>query len=337
MKSIGPRLSALRSILALALGCSLIGGSAWKASANAGGAVPVGGLTISTDPGDALVFVDGRSAGVTPLQLPAVAAGEHRVRIVKEGYLENARVLTVAAGEPKTLHVTLTRSAESPAAAQVVAGGGGGGGMSKWVWIGLAGAGAATAGLVLSNRNKPPTPGTVTVSPTGTGIASVTNFTFTSQGASDPDGDGVTLTWNFGDGGGATGATVSRVYATAGTFNVSVTVSDGKADAKTPDVAVTTRNVAGTWVSNLSGVTRTWTLTQSITSAAGSYTSSGAPGTPGTVSGTLAGPRAFSGTAMLVGFTPFTFSGTFDSGISVLSVVAQGSGFTGETLTFNRQ
>ena len=67
-----------------------------------------------------------------------------------------------------------------------------------------------------------------------------------------------------------------HVFATAGTFNASATVSDGKSDAKTPDVPVTVRNI-------------------------------------------------------------FTFTGTFDGGVGNLSVVANGSGFTGETLTFNRQ
>lgn len=341
MRSVSPHLSALRSVVAIALGSSLVAGSQWPASARTAAAIPTGGLSISSEPADAAVFVDGRPVGVSPVQLPAAVAGEHRVRIVKSGYLENARVVTVVAGEPKHVHVTLTRTADmSGGAGQVVSrppGSGGGGGSKKWIWIGLAGGAAVAAVAVLANSNKAPSPGTATVSPTGTGIAGVTNFSFASQGASDPDGNPVTFAWNFGDGGSATGSPVSHVFASAGSFNVSLTVSDGKADAKAPDVPVTVRNVAGTWVSNLAGTIRTWTLTQSGTSASGSYTSTGAPGTPGTVSGTLASQRAITGTAMLIGFTPFTFSGTFDSGVGSLSVVANGSGFDNTTITFTRQ
>jgi hypothetical protein len=95
-------LSVLRSVVAIALGCSLIAGSTWSTSASSGGAVPAGGLSISTEPAAASVYVDGRPVGVSPVQMASVAAGEHRVRIVKSGYLENARVITVVADEPGT-------------------------------------------------------------------------------------------------------------------------------------------------------------------------------------------------------------------------------------------
>ncbi len=342
MRSISPHLSVLRSVVAIALGCSLVAGSQWPASARTAGAIPAGGLSISSEPADAAVFVDGRSVGVSPVQLPAVAAGEHRVRIVKSGYLENARVVTVVAGEPKNVHVTLTRTADtSDGAGQVVSrptGSGGGGGPRSGSGLGLPAVRRSPQPWCWRSSNKAPTPGTATVSPTGTGIAGVTNFSFASQGASDPDGNPVTFTWNFGDGGSATGSPVSHVFASAGSFNVSLTVSDGKADAKAPDVPVTVRNVAGNLGEHHSparsgrGRSR-----KAARTASGSYTSNGAPGTPGTVSGTLASQRAISGTAMLIGFTPFTFSGTFDSGVATLSVVANGSGFNGETLTFTRQ
>ena len=63
----------------------------------------------------------------------------------KSGYLENARMVTIAAGAPKTIQVTLTRMRETANAGQVVTpiGGGGGGGSKKWFYI--AGAGAAAA------------------------------------------------------------------------------------------------------------------------------------------------------------------------------------------------
>jgi hypothetical protein len=47
--------------------------------------------------------------------------------------------------------------------------------------------------------------------------------------------------------------------------------------------------------------------------------------------------RAFTGTAGLTGFQSFTVAGSFDSVVSVLTVIANGSGFEGDTLTFTRQ
>ncbi len=47
-----------------------------------------------------------------------------------------------------------------------------------------------------------------------------------SGSGTDPDGDGVTFNWNFDDGGAATGATPTHVYGTAGTFGVTLTVTD---------------------------------------------------------------------------------------------------------------
>jgi hypothetical protein len=303
-----------------------------------GAASGTGGLSISTDPDGASVFIDGRSAGSSPLHLSDIAAGEHRVRIVKNGYLENARIVTVAPGAPHALQVKLTRSIETPAAGQVVTRTGSSGGSSKkWLYIGAAGAAAALVGVAASNRNHAPTAATATASPNGTGLAAVTSFSFASQGATDPDGDSLTLTWNFGDGATATGANVNHVFQNAGTFNVSVTASDGKAETKSADVAVTVRNVNGTWVSNFQGTTRTWTLTQTGTTVSGSYTNSAAPGTPGNVTATLSSPRTFAGSSALTGFAAFTANGSFDTAVSRLDVVVQNSGFTGETLTFIRQ
>ena len=325
--------------IAIVMPLLIIGASDAQTHASSAVRPATGYLSITTNPAEAAVFLDGQHVGVSPVQLLTVAAGEHRVRIVKTGFLENARVVTVGAGLAKNVDVRLTRTAgESAAAGQVVTRtGGGGGGSKKWLYIAAAGGAAAATGVALANRNHAPSAATVTASPTATGIAAVTNFSFAAQGATDPDGDSLTLTWNFGDGGSATGATVSHVFAAAGSFNVSVTASDGKAEAKSADVPVTVRSVSGTWVSNASGTIRTWTFTQSGTGVSGTYSNSASPGTPGTVSGTMTAQRAFSGTAGLIGFQSFTVAGSFDNAVSVLTVVANGSGFVGDTLTFTRQ
>jgi len=50
---------------------------------------------------------------------------------------------------------------------------------------------------------------------------------FDGSSSSDPDGDALTYHWDFGDGATAAGASVTHAYAALGTFDVTLTVSDG--------------------------------------------------------------------------------------------------------------
>jgi hypothetical protein len=76
-----------------------------------------GSLVVESDPAGAAVYVDGHLAGETPLTVPAIAAGVHRVRVVRLGYLENSRLVTVKAGARATLRARLTNPAPQPAPA----------------------------------------------------------------------------------------------------------------------------------------------------------------------------------------------------------------------------
>jgi hypothetical protein len=96
--------------------------------------------------------------------------------------------------------------------------------------------------------NSPPTGATITVSPAGQAITAVTSVTFAGTGT-DPDGDPLTFSWNLGDGTTVTGQTVTRVYPRDGTFNVSLTVSDGRGGSALASAAVTARSLAGIWTS----------------------------------------------------------------------------------------
>lgn len=64
-----------------------------------------------------------------------------------------------------------------------------------------------------------------------------------AAGSSDQDGDVLTYAWTFGDGGAATGSSVSHTYQQAGTFTVRLIVTDtrGLADTTSTTATVLTR------------------------------------------------------------------------------------------------
>lgn len=91
---------------------------------------------------------------------------------------------------------------------------------------------------LVERTNQPPR---ITAGPTATLNPALTeqaiNFIVT---ATDPDGDALAYAWTFGDGGTGAGAAVVHTYAAARTYQVRVTVSDGRGgtDSKTVDVVV---------------------------------------------------------------------------------------------------
>ena len=74
-------------------------------------------LTITTEPAGAEVFIDGRSAGASPVKGKSVESTlEHVVRVHLEGFADETVSVTPAAGEKKSVTLTL-----KPAAAHEVA------------------------------------------------------------------------------------------------------------------------------------------------------------------------------------------------------------------------
>jgi PKD domain-containing protein len=120
----------------------------------------------------------------------------------------------------------------------------GAGGMLLLGLGGAAAAGIAVTAIHSETPNRPPT-AAMTISPEGQAVTFVTKLTFVGT-ASDPDGNAVTYNWRFGDGISASGQTVTHVYDTDGTFEVTLTVSDG-ASAVTVDSRVAARTLTGTW------------------------------------------------------------------------------------------
>jgi PKD repeat protein len=287
-----------------------------------------GNLSVVTDPVGAAVFVNGESKGVTPLKLDGVVAGDHRITVVKDGYLENSRVVRVEAGETRAVEVQLTSSAgQASHAAQIQPGGGGGGGVPTWVWIAAAAGGGTAAYLLLRDTNEPPPPPTVSVTPT-TGLQAARSFAFSAQ-ATDPDGDALTFNWDFGDSSTGTGQNASKVYNNAGNFTATVTASDGE-ESSTGSASVTVRGMAGTWRGAIQvspDFPFTLTLSQNGTNVTGSFRDDLGIFPPGTVAGTVSGPNQVRLTVTVADFNPFTLTGTTSDDINRVSGNTTGSGF----------
>src|SRR5512138_1215759 len=123
--------------------------TAWAAPATS--ARPATALEVQSEPAGATVYVDGQLKGATPLAVEGIAAGDHTVRVVKGGFLENSRTVSVPAGG-RSLRVALTPT-RTPARAMMQvepeqpAESGGGGGGKKWLFIGLGAAVLTGAGV----------------------------------------------------------------------------------------------------------------------------------------------------------------------------------------------
>jgi len=65
-------------------------------------------------------------------------------------------------------------------------------------------------------------------------------ISFSATGSADPDGTIASYSWNFGDSTTATGAQVTHSFATAGTFRVTLTVTDNSGAQGTAAIDVTT-------------------------------------------------------------------------------------------------
>lgn len=66
-----------------------------------------------------------------------------------------------------------------------------------------------------------------------------TTANFYASFSSDSDGDSLTYVWNYGDGTSGTGASVSHLYNTVGTFTCTLTAYDGRGGVGTATVNVT--------------------------------------------------------------------------------------------------
>jgi len=84
-----------------------------------------------------------------------------------------------------------------------------------------------------------------TVDASSTTVATGESVTFDGTGSSDSDGSIAAYDWTFGDGTTASGATVSHAYDSAGTYDVTLTVTDDDGATATGSVAVTAESTSG--------------------------------------------------------------------------------------------
>ncbi len=338
IRNIRARKSLLTRVVAWVVSAGLVlGVSSMPApSVNATQVAAQSALSVVSDPVAAAVYVDGQLRGRTPLQGLQVSPGDHRVRVVKDGYLENSRVVAVAGGKASSLSVRLTpgtgtstilKQVESEPQV-IVQREGGSGKKIALIALGVAAVGAG-AFLLLSGKNKAPV-AAGSLSPTGTGMAKLTSFSFNGGASSDPDGDPLTYSWAFGDSQTGSGQTATHVYSAPGTYAVTLTVSDGKLSANAAVGTVTVMdNLTGTWTGTHSSYTNThtFTISQSAPSFSGSWQVSGGF-SPGTVSGEVRGPSSFVCPCQVV-FTasaPCPLGATFTGELSADGKTLSGTG-----------
>ena len=340
------RASTARVSIAVLLSASASVGTSWAETRKS---APTASLSVATVPQDAAVYIDGALAGVTPLRIEELGAGTHRVKIVKTGYLANSRFITVTPQRLTHLDVQLTRlsDAEQSAAPAAPAGGP----RNKWLWIGAAG-GAAAAVAVALTKNGPPVGGSIVVTPAATGMAGQTSFTMVAAGVRDPDNDRLSYAWNFGDGASGSGERVSHTSGAAGTFQVQLSISDGKHPVTAPSATVTVgANLSGTWTGGTvqmpdatGAITLNCGLTLALTQSGSSLTGSmsfagGCAGGPGALaSGSANALTHPSGVAVASGLFSFPGGGAFSQGLVIIfsgTTSASGTALSGNVTLSN--
>ncbi|MHB1132637.1 MAG: DUF3048 domain-containing protein [Chloroflexota bacterium] len=80
-----------------------------------------GSLAIASTPPQATVFLDGQERGQTPLVLEALTAGEHELKLVRKGYVELQRKVTIGPNARMTTDVPLAKKEMTPALQRPIA------------------------------------------------------------------------------------------------------------------------------------------------------------------------------------------------------------------------
>lgn len=230
------------------------GGSELSALTDEAGRAAIGRV-VPLEPGtfeiDIQATYQGQTAATTIRQTnfqtlaDVKAAGRQPVQSARTPAPTNGAGVSGAAGGAAATGTAA--GAGSGAAAGAAAGGG-----SHLLAGALIVGGAAAAGTAVAlsrggGKNADPSVQDIQLS-RSVALASATPVTF-SVAASDPDGNPLSYQWDFGDGASSAVAAPAHVYAAAGAFTASVTVSDGHASLRR-SVSVTVKDLTGTWVTD---------------------------------------------------------------------------------------
>ena len=187
--------------------------------------------------GQAAVTVNPLASGAVQLQVSAAFQGQTATAaIVQTNVATAATAGGAAGGAAGTAGAGGGTGGGAGGATGAAAGGGAGGGLGAGGIVGIvAGSvGAAVAGAAVARDAAPAPPVAVLrIAPNGLGMAGLTEYRFDGRGSSDPNPDALTYAWDFGDGSRGMGVTATHIYAAAGTYNVTLTVSDGSVEGTT--------------------------------------------------------------------------------------------------------
>ncbi len=150
--------------------------------------------------------------------------------------------------------------------------------------------GSATRAITLQD-----TPPVASFSSSSTSVLIPNPITFNATASYDPDGTIVTYSWTFGDGGTNAGPIVTHLYTLAGTYTVTLTVTDNSGTTASSTVTVIVSQRTST--TTVSCTPLTVSLGQSLSCSA--RVSDTSPGTPSTPTGTVTFTP--SGTCILAG------------------------------------
>lgn len=98
-----------------------------------------------------------------------------------------------------------------------------------------------------------------------------------ASGSSDPDGSIASYAWTFGDGGSATGATASHSFVAAGTYLISLTVTDNRGVSTSTSQSVIATNPAPQTALAVDDFARTSVGGLGTATTGGAWTTSGTP------------------------------------------------------------